>query len=284
MKSDVFTLDEDGSVVLVDNKDIYIRLDKISIESLGVGGEPMTNFVFTAINHTDEYYDVAFYDIAINGWMAGTCAACWLEPGETETEVTQLTYSNYNYTHYDLNYCGVTEVTDARFTLSYGEDDLSIEKCTNADCTVYANGVTAETVSRNERRTAPNETVIIDNDEFSLIAIEYEQHDAEYILSWLDPYCTVTAYIENKTDYVIDFLWIGETVNGSGVDSEIADMVLQPHSRGYITFFFNTARIHNDDSFSLNNVTGYIYAYKIIPGTTTEKGTVIDGDYTINLA
>ncbi len=297
------TLDENGQALLLDHKGLTVYIYKLAIEGIGVGSEQMTNFVVTVTNHTEREYDVWIERMAINGWMAELGLYYGVEPKETLTRDYQLRYTDYNYTNYDLAYCGITEITDAQFILRWGERD-SLKEDEYRKVTLYANGATADTVNRTERRTKANETVLIDNEQFCLVVLDYGKYDTRYITdpqSFAGFYtgesndeaydvlaktpqriCEMKAYLENRTGSMVLFTWETTAVNNLGLsETSISEMVIQPRTSGYVTLYFTLADLYRYGMMSIDKVTGKALFEQLTADAMEVKELVQSGSYSV---
>ena len=212
---------EDG--IIVDNDSC-----RIEITGYEPNGDYGATLYVTCENKTeDQKLTFSTIEGAVNGYM--------LDPG-LFASVTAGSIDNTEVTYYydDLAEIGITEPDEVLWELwVYDADNYGLDPCYEGTIAYYPTGKSADEVTPPERKIGEKETVLVDNDDVTMIIYGTETDNWDYMLK---------AYIENKKDYPIMVSWDDCSVNGVMVDPFWATVVL-PGKRSY-----------NDIGFSLSDL------------------------------
>ena len=143
-------------------------------------------------------------DVSVNGYMIDPFWSTSALPGKTE--LSDISFSNAT-----LSSLGITSVDEVEFRLRISDqDDWTSDALVDEVFTIYPTGKTADKISIPERPKSENETILIDNAEYTFIILD----------PYMDPLWgySLPCFIENKTNIKTGFSWDDVSVNGFMVD------------------------------------------------------------------
>lgn len=157
----------------------------------------------------DKNYMFSIENAAINGVSANPLFATEVAPGKKALK-------EINFADHTLKENGIGDCTDIEITFRvYDNDDWAADPVAKETVHVYPYG--EEQVTHFVRNSQPSDTVLVDNDQVSVIVTGY---DPEGTFGY-----TVNLYFVNKTDKNIMFSVNDAAINGFMIDPFYANSV-----------------------------------------------------------
>ena len=190
-----------SDVVLLDN-------DIAAMTVQGGSADEWGNISFDILceNKTDKTLSFRSNFAEVNGWYVGGGLGVDIEPGESDVAELYLWPD-------DIEAIGLEapdkivlpiQIADEE---GFWEDEFLVDE----SFTFYPTGLTEDQIAAPERPTAADETVLADNDAFTMIIVGSETDEMWNSL-------VLRAYIRNNSDKTLYIDWQEVTVNGKEVD------------------------------------------------------------------
>ena len=206
--------------VIVDNEVCTLKITKAEVDPIW----GFTLKVFCENKTADKTLMFSISDAIVNGYMASPYWAEEVAPGKKSND--KVTFLSA-----DFDEIGITSADEIIFSLKvYDSNDWLADAFVEDTFTIYPTGLTADQIQCPERKTTPEEQILVENDDICFVVLSTEVDD---IWGY-----RLRCYIENKTDKDLMFSWDDVSVNGFMIDPYWAREV-SSHARcyNYVSFY-----------------------------------------------
>lgn len=206
-------------VVIYEDDNCMFRIDNVTNDDFW----DSKLFNVTLENKTsDKELGFSIGDVCVNGCMLPTLFLENVEAGKTQTADFDLAIDDKTGDPQEI----IIDITISDYNDFFGEP---IVKDT---FTIYTDGYNASNVEYPERVTTDNEKVVVDTDEYTVVALGIEE-------GWGIP--TLELYFENKTDKDVNFNVDDVKINGKDYTAYSGTDVTAGH------FAYESASFDGDD-------------------------------------